>query len=351
MTSSGSTPGSRGRFSISTAALSLVSIVTPCLNPGWRLERCLTSVAEQAYPRVEHIVVDGGSTDGTVELLQSRPGIRWVSEPDEGQTAAINKGFAMASGEFVGWLNADDLLTPSSVRRVLEVMSNDRSVGWVYGDNEIVEGARSKTLRPPRRINRRYLQRGNPIPQAGTLFARWALEKVGRLDESLYFVMDLDLWIRFMRAGIQSAYIPHELARVEIHLDSKSGSPGSRVTSIEESAAVWLRHGWTESAMVALGRADAHRALIDGKVPKGRLQNALAETQKRYRSTGVDDRAARVCLKAGALSEAVQIERGRGIARLRHLLAAEPWFVSTTRRQLAASGLRKLTGDRFPRMA
>src|SRR3954454_12381822 len=92
----------------------LVSIVTPCLEPGERLARCLESVAAQTYPRIEHIVVDGGSTDGTVKELRKR-GVRFVSEPDDGQTQAINKGFALARGDWLGWLNADDVLTTRAV--------------------------------------------------------------------------------------------------------------------------------------------------------------------------------------------------------------------------------------------
>src|SRR4029453_6680561 len=85
------------------------SIVTPCLNAVKTLEATLESVAVQDYPLVEHIVVDGGSTDGTLALLRSRPDVRWISEPDEGLSDAVNKGIAMATGDLIGWLNADDL--------------------------------------------------------------------------------------------------------------------------------------------------------------------------------------------------------------------------------------------------
>src|SRR4051812_47745101 len=110
---------------------SLVTIVTPCLNPGDRLARCLDSVAAQTHRQVEHIVIDGGSTDGTVDLLRAR-GVRFVSEPDRGQTQAINKGFDLAQGEWLGWLNADDELTPTSIELALAALDRTPGAGWAY---------------------------------------------------------------------------------------------------------------------------------------------------------------------------------------------------------------------------
>ena len=113
-----------------------VSVITPCLNPGAMLVHCLDSVSAQTYKDVEHIIVDGGSTDGTVELARSR-GLRVISEPDRGQTDALNKGFALASGDYLGWLNADDWLVPHAVEGIVTAFATNPEVGWVYCDCEI----------------------------------------------------------------------------------------------------------------------------------------------------------------------------------------------------------------------
>src|SRR5947207_680895 len=138
-----------------------VSVVTPCLNPGERLVRCLDSVSRQTYADVEHVVVDGGSTDGTVELARSR-GLLVVSEPDRGQTDALNKGFALATGGYVGWLNADDWLVAEAIERIVDTFAANPRVGWVYCDCEIrQEGGNREVARPPDRLNKETLEFGN----------------------------------------------------------------------------------------------------------------------------------------------------------------------------------------------
>jgi glycosyltransferase involved in cell wall biosynthesis len=102
--------------------LPLVSIVTPSLSQGEFIEEAILSVLEQDYPRIEHIVVDGGSTDGTLDVLHRYQHLRWVSEPDGGQADALNKGFGMAHGEIYGWLNSDDLYLPGAISAAVEVM-------------------------------------------------------------------------------------------------------------------------------------------------------------------------------------------------------------------------------------
>ena len=233
-----------------------VTVVTPCLNPGERLERCLDSVAAQTYPDVEHLVVDGGSTDGTVELLERR-GVPFVSEPDEGQTDAIAKGFARAQGDMLTWLNADDELEPSAAELVVS-----SGADWVYGDCVVVEGDRRTIWRPPPRYGPREVEAGEMIPQPGSFFTQDALERAGGLDTTFDLAMDIDLWVRLVDAGIEARYVPVELAVFEIHAASKTGYIGRKDFMLEHARAL-EKSGRRRAAAAAIGRAAAF-----GEVPE-----------------------------------------------------------------------------------
>lgn len=230
--------------------MNLVTVVTPCLNPGVRLERCLASVAAQTHPNLEHVVVDGGSTDGTVELLERR-GVRYVSEPDEGQAHAIAKGFALAAGTLLTWLNADDTLTPTAVERAIATGRD-----WIYGDCAVLRHGERRVWRPPRRYGAWQIAAGEMIPQPGAFFSRTAFERVGGLDRSFEYVMDIDLWIRFVDAGVEARYVPGIAATFEIHEDSKTGSAG-RPGFFREHARALAKSGRYGAASAALGRAVA----------------------------------------------------------------------------------------------
>lgn len=233
----------------------LVSVVTPTFNPGERLERCLENVASQNYEAIEHIVVDGGSTDGTLDLLRSRPDIRFVSEPDEGQADAINKGFELASGDIVGWLNADDVLTEDAVHRTVHAIERD-GVGWTIGDVVVVSNGRAQLERPARPERPQTWRARNVAAQPGSFVTRWALDEVGFLDPSFHYMMDLDLWIRLIDAEIKHAYIPEVLAAFEVHPDSKSGSvPHSHF--LVDDARARFKSGRLNDASFAFGRAMA----------------------------------------------------------------------------------------------
>ena len=228
----------------------LVTVVTPCLNPGARLTRCLDSVAAQSYPDVEHVVVDGGSTDGTVELLEQR-GVRFVSEPDRGQTDALEKGFAMARGELLSWLNADDELDPAAAE-----LAASSGAEWVYGNCVVVEEGRRSVWVPTRRYGAREVEAGEMIPQPGSFFTRGAFERAGGLDPSFDLAMDIDLWIRLVDAGIEAHYVPADLATFEIHAASKTGHVG-RTDFILEHARALEKSGRLRAASAAAGRAAA----------------------------------------------------------------------------------------------
>jgi glycosyltransferase involved in cell wall biosynthesis len=178
--------------------MTVVSIVTPSLNQAEYLREALDSVRAQTHTPIEHIVVDGGSTDGSLEILAQYDELTWVSEPDRGQSHALNKGFALANGEILGWLNADDSYEPGAVAQAVAAI-HATCAALVYADVTRVNDDRVN----PRRIRSRpafdvwtELNLGCGIYSPAVFFTREALDAVGPLDESLHLTMDYDLWLR-----------------------------------------------------------------------------------------------------------------------------------------------------------
>ena len=174
----------------------LVSIVTPSLNQARYLREAIESVRAQTYSPIEHIVIDGSSSDGSLEILAEYEEVRWVAEPDRGQSHALNKGFAMAKGDVFGWLNADDAYEPNAVADAVSMLTRS---GLVYADVTRVD----RDGENPRRIESRptfdlwtELNLGCGIYSPAVFFTREAFDAVGGVDEALHLTMDYDLWIR-----------------------------------------------------------------------------------------------------------------------------------------------------------
>jgi glycosyltransferase involved in cell wall biosynthesis len=310
----------------------LVSVITPCLNARDWLERCLDNVARQTYPLIEHLVVDGGSTDGAVELLESR-GVRFISEPDSGQANAINKGFRLASGDVLGWLNADDLFVSDAVESVVDALRREPTAGWSYGRSRVERaGSPVVALTPPRRLSKRTLDSGNLLTQPGFFMTRWALEQVGELDESFHLGMDYDLWLRLVDAGIPAVYIPRTLAIYEVHQGSKTGTVDPS-EFVREWAEALFKSGRTREAAFAFGRAaaasaaEARKSLSRTEITS--LADRVVQDQHGHGRT-LDPRA----VEAGASVEAAVIEVHRSPAGLRHLLQPSVWRYPQTRARL-----------------
>ena len=198
----------------------LVSIVTPSYNQAQFIEATIQSVLAQDYPEVEYIIIDGGSTDGSVEIIRRYASrlAGWVSEPDHGQTDAINKGFAQAHGEILAWLNSDDVYLPGAITQAVGFLQSHPEVGMVYGDATFInaEGAEIGHF-PARQTDYARLRRGYVhIPQQASFFRAQLWRKVGPLDPSFYFAMDYDLWVRLSRLA-PLVYVPSPWASFRLH--------------------------------------------------------------------------------------------------------------------------------------
>jgi glycosyltransferase involved in cell wall biosynthesis len=202
-----------------------VSIVTPSYNQAQFLEQTIRSVLEQDYPDLEYIIVDGKSTDGSLDLIRKYSDRLswWVSEPDRGQTDALNKGFSHATGELLAWLNSDDTYVPGAIREAVEFFKANPSAALIYGDaNYIDESGRVVGRFPAAQTDYRLLRRGYVhIPQQASFFRADLWRQVGPLDPSFFFAMDYDLWVR-LAARSPLVYHPRVWANFRLHGDSKT---------------------------------------------------------------------------------------------------------------------------------
>ena len=209
----------------------LVSIVTPSYNQAPFLEDTIRSVLGQDYPRLEYIVVDGGSTDGSPAIIEQYADrlAWWVCEPDLGQTDAINKGFAHARGEILAWLNSDDTYLPGAVAEAVAFLQAHPEVGMVYGNaNYIDEAGQVVGQFNARQTSYRRLRRGGVyIPQQAAFFRAHLWRQVGPLDPSFYFAMDYDLWVR-IAALAPIRHHPRLWANFRLHGETKSIAEDAR---------------------------------------------------------------------------------------------------------------------------
>ena len=210
---------------MTTPSLPRVSIVTPSFNQAQYIESTIQSVLVQDYPQIEYLIVDGSSTDDTVDIIKKYQGqlAWWVSEKDQGQTDAINKGFARASGDILAWINSDDTYEPGAVRLAANYLMEHPEVGMVYGDCNFINAEGRVIGRfASAQTNYRMLRQGYVhIPQQTMFFRGELWRQVGPLDPSFYFAMDYDLWTRISaRTGIK--YIPQTWANFRLHTTGKT---------------------------------------------------------------------------------------------------------------------------------
>ncbi|MHB1357076.1 MAG: glycosyltransferase family 2 protein [Anaerolineae bacterium] len=206
-----------------------ISIVTPSFNQGSYLEETIRSVLLQGYRNLEYIIMDGGSTDESIDIIRKyEPWLfYWVSEPDAGQTAAINSGWRISTGDAITWLNSDDILLPCALANSVGELFAEHPVDLVYGDIQLID-AHSRPTRLVR--NRRFshehiiLRARNVVGQQGFLMKRTLLSSVGWLDESMHFCMDFDYWTRLALHGCSATHVDCLLAGFREHSTTKSST-------------------------------------------------------------------------------------------------------------------------------
>lgn len=243
-----------------------ISIVTPSFNQARYIESTILSVLEQDYPAVEYIIMDGGSTDGSVDIIRRYEDklAYWVSQKDGGQTPALIEGFKRSTGDILCWLCSDDLMVGRSLWEVAEYFSTNSAAQAVYGDSIWIDAA-GRIIRPKKehKFNRFiWLYSHNNIPQPSMYWRRSLYEQVGGLDPEFDLAMDADLWIRF--ADVTEI---HHVPRIWSHMRSYPSQKNQRLRAVsnQEDQIIrnrylgpqpsWLRAGarvFAQSARVGL---------------------------------------------------------------------------------------------------
>jgi glycosyltransferase involved in cell wall biosynthesis len=237
-----------------------ISIITPCMNAATTITETVQSVRAQGYPHVEHIVVDGGSTDRTVELLDSTPHVRWISERDQGRVDAANKGVGLATGDVIAWLNADDRYEPGTLHAVGRALAENPQSAWVTGYCRIIDGG-GREIRRAVTSYKNFLLRHwsvslyltqNFVSDPATFVRRSALEEVGILDPRYRRSHDYDLWLRIAHRFGSPVVLRRPLA--SFRMAEGTLSMGGFEDQFAEHAEVARVHGTGHPVAVALNR-------------------------------------------------------------------------------------------------
>jgi glycosyltransferase involved in cell wall biosynthesis len=206
-------------------SLPRITVVTPSFNQAQFVEATLRSVLDQDYPDLEYIVLDGGSSDGSVEIIERyAPRLAyWHSRKDAGQADAIATGFEMSTGEVLCWLNSDDVLLPGALRIVGEYFRRHRRVGFLYGNRLVIDAAGREIGRHvwPWLITRSHWALGQPLAQECCFWRRDLYERAGGIDRSKFFIMDYDLFFRMWKVG-RFRKTPAFLGCIRVHEATKN---------------------------------------------------------------------------------------------------------------------------------
>lgn len=262
----------------------LVTIVTPSYNQGRFIRATIESVLAQEYPHIEYIIMDGGSHDETAAIAKQYEGrLVFISEKDRGQSHAINKGFRMARGEIVAWINSDDVILPGAVARAVQALERNPAAGAVYGEGYLIDidghiTARFPATEPFNLWKLVYLS--DYILQQTVYIPRAVFDKVGFLDEQLRWGLDWDLLIRIGKE-YHMEYVPEMMGCLREHLEAKTFAGGHK--RFRELVAIMRKHGTRRypPGYFAYG-LDTYQNIVNRYVPSARARRRITRVTHRW---------------------------------------------------------------------
>ncbi len=248
-----------------------ISVITPSYNQGRFLEKTIRSVLDQGYPNLEYIVIDGGSTDDSVEVIK-RYADRlsfWVSEKDRGQSHAINKGMARATGDILAWLNSDDYYEPGALQTVAEAAAANPQAGVFVGHGRKVDpDGKEVYYKAPRELTFdglcQWMEGGN-FMQPSCFFRKSVWDEAGPLDEDVHIALDVDLWLKMVKIST-FAKIDKLLSSAVFHPDAKTAAFRHRM--VVDCSLVIMRAGGVEYARKYLNRMADRQAYLEAQVAR-----------------------------------------------------------------------------------
>ena len=250
------------------SSLPLVTVVTPSFNQASFIRATIESVLSQDYPNLEYIVMDGGSTDGTEKIVREYGDrVHWISEKDRGQSHAINKGFQMARGSIVAWLNSDDVFLPGAITHAVNGLMAHPSWAAVYGEGYVIDeqGAIVERFPITEPFNLwKLVHMSDYILQQTVFMRRSVLEEIGWVNEDLHYAMDWDLWIR-IGLRYEIGYVPQSLGALRVYSATKTSTGGfSRVTEIAKMLAQYTGRKYAPGVIIY--GLDTYRAAVTATI-------------------------------------------------------------------------------------
>jgi glycosyltransferase involved in cell wall biosynthesis len=270
-----------------------ITIVTPSYNQGQFLEETIRSVLLQGYPNLEYIIIDGGSTDGSIDIIKKyEPWLAyWESEKDRGQSHAINKGFDRCTGDILAWLNSDDSYTPRALQTIALFAIEHPKVGAFAGGSRAAnpKGKILEEKHPPGLTFDDILHWDEPnLPQPSCFFRKAVWDQCGPLDERLHFVMDYNLWLSIAKLSSFMA-IPEVLSQYTLHGKAKTTDPAFKADHLIEKFLVLVSQSPEKGKQVAVTKLKRYMVChsLAVKYLPGRILDILTRTMmKKYRLPG-----------------------------------------------------------------